>query len=74
MAFTAPSLAADIKTELASVFDIQDEEQLDKVAQALAAAFVRNVKLNALVTLDSTATVTTGPGAGGTVVGTGKIS
>lgn len=74
MPITKAGLSAAILAAREAEHGAPDDAAIaQKDADALADAIVTYIKANALVTLGS-ASVTTGPGAGGVVVGTGTIS
>lgn len=68
MPLAAPALAALIKSNItsASLFPSASEDQLDAMCLALATAVVTHIQSAAILV---NATVTTGPGSGGTVQG-----
>lgn len=73
MPLSAVTLSAAIKTKVEAEFDVEDATLLQGFSDCVAEAIVEHIQANALVTLTS-ASVTTGAGAGGLVVGTGTVS
>lgn len=51
MALSATTLKGTIKTELEALFDIQDDDTLDKFAEALANAIVTRITSDAEVVI-----------------------
>lgn len=66
MALSESVLSGKIKTEIESFLTIQDSDQLQDFCDAIAKSVVDHVNESAEVT----GTVTSGTGAGGSVVGT----
>ncbi len=72
MPMTDAGLKAVIKTEILAIASTATDPELDKFAEALGKAIVQYLLANATIVVNGT--VTTGAGAGGTVVGTGTLS
>lgn len=73
MALTQASLATKIQTEIVAEFGAPDDSSiLQKFANAIAKAVVDEIQANAVV--NTTGTVTSGAGAGGSTVATGTVS
>lgn len=73
MALSVPSLKGKIQTEIIAQFGAPaDSAQLAKFCEAVAQAVYDEITSNAVV--NSTGTVTSGPGAGGGVTTTGTVT
>jgi len=72
LAITQATLSTKIQAEIIAQFGAADDASiLTKFANAVAKAVVDEI--HALAVVNSTGTVTTGPGAGGAVTTTGTI-
>lgn len=67
MAMTGSGLSAVLKTNLEGVFDIVDEERLQKFCDAAGDAIVDYIQANAEVPFPIAVHVSTGTGDGGTI-------
>lgn len=73
MALTQASLSTKIQTEIINLYGVADDSALlKKFADAIAKAVVDEIQANAVV--NTTGTVTSGAGAGGTTVSTGTVT
>jgi hypothetical protein len=73
MALTQASLSGKLKTEIELLFgSAQDQQILQKLCDSIAQAVVDEIQQNAVV--NSTGTVISGQGSGGSVTTTGTVT
>lgn len=73
MSLTQASLSTKIHTEIVAQYGAADDDsKLTKFCDAIAKAVVEEIQANAVV--NTTGTVTSGPGTGGSVTSTGTVT